>query len=214
MTEFNFPKIQINTIDVSDQEMNRLQKVRSFIGPGTHSLKITALENRGPNKTDHTFQEVSIKLEAPNGGHMLFFLSIPTVRLKFQGGSSRNSELYPFQKLCKFFEGLGETFTQKDVPALITKYFTKNTLLGRVLTGVVGYSKMHLVYLESKYVLVARDGSPLITDTGSYVVSDQDRDAALASAVTLGFDPSKIQKYPEILNWIADTTLAVDDTEF
>src|SRR5688572_3177209 len=98
MTNFNFPKVTLNTIDWSDAEMDKLQNQRAFIGPGEHSLKIVKMENKGPNKNDSTFINVSITFEAPNGAQKWENLQIPTVRLKFNGANGKKGELMPFQK--------------------------------------------------------------------------------------------------------------------
>jgi hypothetical protein len=217
MTEFNFPKVKLGAIDVTDAEMDRLQNQKAFIQPGTHSLKIIKLENKGPAKNDSTFIGVNVHFEAPNGGTMFKYFMLPTVRLKYSGGNGKKGELMPFQNLCKFFEGLGEEANHKNIADLINKHFAKNTLPGRTVTAVVGFSKNHLAYTDGSYVLCDRDGIPFMTESGDYVAVGADRDTALAAAVIAGFPPDKLQKFPEIVRYIPeerDETATPSDDDF
>ena len=171
-------------LDLTEEEVQEVDKGSSSssgpraLGVGLHEVTITKVECGGPSKGDPSWERLSLSLTAPNGSFAFLNLLVPTESLKY----GADNKLWAWKKLKKFLEATGIEVTQNNVPEVLSRLFSKASVLeGFKYQVELQYTGYHALPLDDKsgIALVNRDGE---------IVHDQDG------------DPVVCQKYEDVKN--------------
>lgn len=193
-----FPKFEGFSITVTDAEVAASKKTAGpRIVPGDNELEILDVNYKAPVKADPTWLRYELVLGLPGTtrnekgfypGAVYYGVMVPTKDIRY------NNKLGVFNMLQNFFDGIGEALVASNVGQLVPAYFSDpKQLTGLKLKVTTGYKKHYIDFVDGKYVIKAKDGTPAITSAPNSFAA---RESAEGQAFTDSID---IQKYQEVL---------------
>lgn len=194
----NFPKFGGFSISVSNEEVEASKKSSGpRLTPGEHELEILDVEYKAPVQADNSWLRYQVVLGLPGSqrgdtgkfkGAIYHSVMVPTKDIRY------NDKLGVFNMLQNFFDGIGEQLVPTNVSQLVPAYFSDpKQLTGLKLKVTLGYKKPYIDYVDGKFMIKNKDGSPYPTSVEN---SFANRESAEGQAFT---DAIEIQKFMEVI---------------
>ena len=215
-SNFDFGGLSKFVANVNLDEINKSiaseGKVGNFLGVGTHTLKVKAVDlhkNRDTQSifcaNDKTFFNVRVTLADEQDRSKDIFLQIPTSKLTYNETNSK-APFYVFRNLCKFMAGIGVDLSVETVSTVIPTFFATdgNSLLNpekmirQKITVDIGFSGNHIRRNEDGTFSIVVKKKALLEENGKDM-EFATADAAAIEGASLGY--VKLARFPEITTY-------------
>lgn len=188
-----------DSVTTPDTLVAKVKREPRFFSEGLHTVKIVSVDEKGPVSTDNSWERLWVKVEGTGERSTYTGISFPTESLMFKG--EPNS--YMAQQFLALVKALGYSTSPSELPGVMAKLFSDTSkLVGLELQVQVGYKGNHLVLQDKKLHVVQKYGNrPVLKDGQPAVFSEREEAYEWAASSKL-----EIQKFPEIVAFVASTT--------
>jgi hypothetical protein len=197
MPSFNFaPTGFENQEELREAAGFSKKKTSRVFDKGIYDLQIISAANTGEDRFDSSWMQTEIVL-SDGSRRMKKWLKVPTVSIRYNEGPNNSYPLRQFMELQAFLACFGEQLdpTADSLSNLIPKYFgDPSVLIGKILTVELGYYRNYVMYVDGKYQLVDKKDEP---------ISDELFETRMEAEAEAKANGINIQRFPEILKFIA-----------